>query len=306
MIKARKFKLKYNIKDYLFILSLIIIPLIHFIVFWLYVNFDSILMAFKGLGDDGQEYWTLNNFSALIKDFFLPDSIIWEATVNTLLIFLTGVLIATPICLVAAFFMLKRMPLGNFYKILFFLPSMINMVAFVYVFTYFIGVDGPLAKIWVKLGFELETFPVFLGQGWAMPTILFYNIWSGLGFTTIVTSSNMNRIPTELYESAKIDGAGFVCEFFCITIPLIWPTISAMIIFNMAGMFSYLGPVMLMTEGSYNTSTIGYYIFQNVTSGDPKLMYYPAALGLFFTVVAAPVILLTRKGLNSFWQDVTF
>ncbi len=306
MSNFKKIKLKYGWRDYLFILSLIIIPLLHFLLFWVYVNVDSILMAFKGLDDGGREFWTLNNFSTLVKDFFLPDSIIVEATVNTLLIFSTGVFIATPICLIAAFFMLKRMPLGNFYKILFFLPSMINMVAFVYIFTYFIGVDGPLARIWVNLGFKLDAFPVFLGQHLAMPTILLYNIWSGLGFTTIVVSSNMNRIPTELFESAKIDGAGFIREFFCIAIPLIWPTISSMIIFNMAGMFGYLGPIMLMTEGSYNTSTIGYYIFQNVTSGDPKLMYYPAALGMFFTVVAAPLILLTRKLLNSFWQDVTF
>lgn len=306
MLKRKIGKFRYNIRDYLFIISLIAIPFIHFAVFWLYVNFDSVLMAFKGLDDNGVEYWTLGNFVALIRDFSLPDSIIVEATVNTLLIFLTGVFIATPICLIAAFFMLKRMPLGNFYKILFFLPSMINMVAFVYVFTYFIGVDGPLAQIWKNLGLAAEKFPVFLGQGLAMPTILLYNIWSGLGFTTIVTSSNMNRIPLELFESAKIDGAGFVCEFFRIAIPLIWPTISSMVIFNMAGMFGYLGPIMLMTEGSYNTSTIGYYIFSNVTSGDPKLMYYPAALGMFFTIVAAPLILLTRKLLNSFWQDVTF
>lgn len=302
----KRIKFRYDIKDYLFIISLIIIPLIQFVVFWLYVNFDSILMAFKGMDDNGKEFWTLNNFVMLIRDFGLKDSIIIEATVNTLLIFLSGVFIATPICLIAAFFMLKRMFLGNFYKILFFLPSMISMVAFVYVFTYFIGVDGPLMQIWVDLGMPLEKFPVFLGQGWAFPTILIYNIWSGLGFTTIVTSSNMNRVPLELFESAKIDGVGFFREFTDIAIPLIWPTIASMIIFNMAGMFSYLGPVMLMTEGSFNTSTIGYYIFQNVTSGDPKQMYYPAALGLFFTVVAAPLILLVRKGLNSFWQDVTY
>lgn len=303
---TKRIKLRYPIKDYLFILSLIIIPLIQFLVFWLYVNLDSILMAFKGLDDDGNEYWTLNNFVMLFHDFSLPDSIIIEATVNTLLIFLSGVFVATPICLIAAFFMLKRMPLGNFYKILFFLPSMISMVAFVYVFTYFIGVDGPLMQIWVDMGLSLEDFPVFLGQGWAMPTILIYNIWSGLGFTTIVTSSNMNRIPLELFESAKIDGGGFIREFFNIALPLIWPSIASMAVFNMAGMFSYLGPIMLMTEGSYNTSTIGYYIFQNVTSGDPKQMYYPAAIGMFFTIVAAPLILLVRKGLNSFWQDVTF
>lgn len=304
LVKVKKGKI--NIKENLFVLSLIIIPLLHFLVFWLYVNFDSILMAFKGLDDGGVEYWTLNNFSMLIKDFSLPDSIIVESTINTLLIFATGAFIATPICLVAAFFMLKQMPLGGFYKIIFFLPSMISVVAFVYVFSYFIGVDGPLNTLWQVLGLAPDKFPVFLGQGLAFSTIILYNIWSGLGFTTIVTSSNMARIPSELFESAKIDGVGFVKEFFTIVLPLIWTTVASMIVFNLAGMFSYLGPIMLLTEGSYNTSTIGYYIFQNVSSGDPKLMYYPAALGMFFTIVSAPVILLVRKLLNSFWQDITF
>lgn len=307
-IKRLKGKLKKNWRDWLFVALLLALPIASFAVFWLYVNFEGIVMAFQQMDPvTNTEYFTLDNFKEVFLDMGKDGGLVGESLLNTFLIYGAGVFIATPITIVIAFFMMKGMPMTNFYKVLFFLPSMISQVAFVYVFMYFIGVSGPIKEIYINMGGSADNFPVFLGEGWAMPTILFFGIWSSFGYSTIVYASTMNRIPPELFESAKLDGAGFGAEFFKICLPLIWPTISTFIVVNLAGSCSGPGVVLLMTGGSFHTNTVGYWMYDVVSnSGDGSNMYYPAAFGLVISLFLVPLVWIVRKIVNSFWQDAQY
>ena len=178
-IKRLKGKLKKNWRDRLFVALLLALPIASFAVFWLYVNFEGIVMAFQQMDPvTNTEYFTLDNFKEVFLDMGKDGGLVGESLLNTFLIYGAGVFIATPITIVIAFFMMKGMPMTNFYKVLFFLPSMISQVAFVYVFMYFIGGSGPIKEIYINMGGSADNFPVFLGEGWAMPTILFFGIWS--------------------------------------------------------------------------------------------------------------------------------
>lgn len=304
-----KMKCKKNWRDWIFVLCLTALPVIWFAIFWAYVNFDSILMSFKQFDTVTQtEYFTLSNFKEVFLDIAGKSSgMFGETVLNTFLIYATGVFIGMPLCLMIAFFMMKGMPLTNFYKVLFFLPSMISQVAFVYVFTYFIGSSGPLKEIFIHFGGLEDKYPVFLGPGLAMPTILFFGVWSSFGYSTIVYASTMNRIPPELFESAKLDGAGFAAEFFKICLPLVWPTLSTFIVVNLAGSCSGPGVILLMTQGSFHTNTVGYWMYNIVAnSGDGSRLYYPAAFGLVISFLLVPLVILVRKVVNSFWQDAEY
>ena len=102
--------------------------------------------------------------------------------------------------------------------------------------------------------------------------------------------------PTDLLElSAKIDGVTWFRELFQIITPLVWSTISMTLIVAMTGLFTTGGPIMLFgtTEESW---TISYYIFSQVH--DSGIFYYPASMGIFFTLISMPIVLGFRYIMN--------
>ena len=107
----------------------------------------------------------------------------------------------------------------------------------------------------------------------------------------------MSRIPAEVIESAKLDGCGMWRELVSMVLPLMFPTIATVVVFTCTGIFSSSGPVLLMTGGEFETTTIAFWIFNNVRGdsfGGVSQYNLVSAAGLFFTVIGVPLILLVR------------
>lgn len=102
------------------------------------------------------------------------------------------------------------------------------------------------------------------------------------------------RIPTEILESARIDGISMGKEVVFMIIPLVWPTLSTILILNMTGLFTASGPILLFTKGSYGTMTIAYWIFDAVAYKGVSAYNQVAAGGLIFTVIGAPIVLFVK------------
>ena len=97
---------------------------------------------------------------------------------------------------------------------------------------------------------------------------------------------------SNIIDAGKIDGVNWMQEMIKIVIPIIWPTIIATLIGNIAGIFNASGPILLLTNGQYKTYTINFWIYQQVYTG--QNYYYPAAIGLFFALIAIPLTLFSR------------
>lgn len=121
--------------------------------------------------------------------------------------------------------------------------------------------------------------------------------------TVLLFSGAMGRIPKELAESAQLDGANLRTELFRIVIPLCWPTISMIILLNIAGFFAVSGPVLLLTQGEAGTYTMAYYFFAQTKN---NALYQPAAIGIMFTVILFPIVVLARWALGKVYADVEF
>lgn len=137
----------------------------------------------------------------------------------------------------------------------------------------------------------------------AMKTILFYVFWTGFGGNIVLLTGAIHRISPDILEYAKIDGVGMTKELFQIIIPLIWPTLSTMIVLAVAGLFTNSGPILLFTEGQYKTMTLGYFIFDQVQGGQ---YYYPSAIGLIFTAIGFPLVLIVKYLLGKITEDVEY
>lgn len=102
----------------------------------------------------------------------------------------------------------------------------------------------------------------------------------------------MSQIDASIIDAGKIDGVNMWQEMIRIVIPIIWPTIIATLIGSISGIFNASGPILLLTNGQYKTYTINFWIFQQVYTG--QNFYYPAAIGLFFALIALPLTMFSR------------
>lgn len=264
-------------------------------------------MAFKSPLRDGL---TLINFRRFFMDY-KNNEVVRNSITNTLIYFVVTNFVALPIVLVSSYFLFKKVFGYKVYRVVFYLPSIISSAVIAMLFKYLVAGDGPIVSLLVKLGadFPQQVFNNgLLGyEKTAYSTIMFYCVWLGFGTNLILFTGALSRIPKEIFESAKIDGAGLFREFLQIACPLIWPTISTILILNIAGTFTFFGPIMLLTYGNYDTMTVGWYIYSHILDANSSYSYnYPAAVGLLFTAVILPIVLLVKYLLEKISPEVEY
>ncbi|WP_240762949.1 carbohydrate ABC transporter permease [Paenibacillus thalictri] len=100
---------------------------------------------------------------------------------------------------------------------------------------------------------------------WALPSISMMTIWMNMGFMYIVLLSGLQGVPDELYESAKIDGAGPARTFVQIVLPLLSPTIFFVLIVSVISAFQAFGQIHILTKGGPMnlTNVVVYSIYQD-------------------------------------------
>lgn len=297
MIKKRKRK---TWGETLFIIGMLFIPVVHLLIFWLYKNIDSILLAFQMPAAGGGTKWGFENFGTLFKEFTLPDSNILGALKNTFIFFFADLLITFPLAILVAYFIYKRVPCYKSFRVIFYLPCIIAPTVTSTLFEYIIAGNGPVAQILATGGIEMPA--LFKNSDYALKTILFYTIFFGLGGNLVLFSGALNQVDKSVLESANIDGANRFQELIYMIIPLMWPTLSTVLTFMFVGLFGASGPILLFTQGGYGTQTLSYWIFHQVYYG--STYYYPAAVGLFFTLIGAPIALVMRWLLSKGVDDV--
>ena len=119
--KARR---KRKLRRSLFIASFIAIPLIQFLFFMLYPNIDTLILSFKQFDNyEGKYKWVdFANYADLFAMFRTKGSPLGKAVRNSLLFFVVNDFVILPISFFSAYFMYKKMPLANAFRILFFIP----------------------------------------------------------------------------------------------------------------------------------------------------------------------------------------
>ncbi len=279
----------------LFIFSLVIIPLVQFLIFYIYVNFNSFVMAFQTV-EDGKTIFSLKNFKMLFDELKSTQSTAIISIKNTGIFFVQGFI--TGICtgFVISYFLYKKIFLSQAFRIILFLPSLLSTVVVVQLFSMIVRYEGPVATIIQKIA-GLDESPLLLGETkYALKTLLGYNIWLGLAGNMVLYMGALNRIPKDVLEYAKLDGVGWVREMLQIVLPLLWPTVVTLITVQFTGIFGASGPIFLFTQGKYQTSTISYWLWTKVYDlplNSPALNY-GSAIGMFFTLVALPIVFGVR------------
>lgn len=288
-------------KERFFIIVMLIVPIANFLMFWVYTSYDTILMAFQKWDvAQGKDVFSMQNFEMLFTEMKQADSTLLISFKNTLIFFITNVGIVLPISFLLCYFLYKRIAGYKAFRVIFYLPSLVATSIYVVIFKQILAPGGFIGVVSERL--TGEVIPFLTDSDYALKTILFYTIFTSFGGNLIYFSGAMSNIDTEIVEAAKIDGAGMVTEMVHIVIPLIWPTLSTILLFTFVGLFGSSGPILLFTKGEFKTSTFSYWMYELIYFNSNY--YYSSAIGISITLVAAPIAILLRKFLvKSYVED---
>ena len=186
----------------------------------------------------------------------LQTPLFWKALANTLYFVGVGVPLSLLLALAAALLLDSQLARWKgFFRTALFAPVVTTVVAVAVVFRYLFHTRYGLVNyglVW--LGFE----PIdWLGDAdWSMPTIILFAAWKNFGYSMIILLAGLQAIPTELYEAARIDGAGAWQRLRHITLPLLAPTLLVVSIITVAGYFQLFAEPYVMTRGGPLQSTL--------------------------------------------------
>lgn len=124
--------------------------------------------------------------------------------------------------------------------------------------------------------------------------------WQSIGYTAVLFLVAMQRVPSEIYDAAKVDGASGIRVFFSITVPLLREMTTLVTILTLSGAFLVFNEVMVMTSGgpSNSSQVLGTWLYQNAFMQDD--MGYAAAIAtvifvITFSISAAQIIRSQRR-----------
>ena len=230
--------------------------LIYMIVFVGYPIVNNIILGFQDVNprtllSPDKPFVALNNYIQIFKDAVFRTSL-W----NTFVFTMGSLVFQFLIGLLLALFFTQDFKFAKPIRGLLMMPWMIPITVTALIFKFIFGTDvGILNYILKSLGLIGQNIDWLTSPGTAMIALIAANVWIGIPFNMILISTGLTTIPSELYESASMDGAGKLQSFFKITLPLLRPTIESVLILGFIYTFKVFDLVYVMTGGGPVNST---------------------------------------------------
>ncbi len=294
--KAKKFSSKAKIDKAVFMTILLAFPLLQFFVFYILVNFNSILLAFKSYSGDDQYIWVgFDNFAKVINSFRVDPGMVIMLK-NSAIMALFGIAMIFLNCVVT--YMIFKKTIGSgFFKVVLFLPSVISPIVLVVIYRSII--QNVLPAI-----FGVPSIGEWLNAPTAFYTILLLGGLFGFGPAVLVFLGTMSTISESLLEYGKIDGMNSLREFWHIILPQIYPTIISYTVITIATFFTNFGLIFAffdVSKAEVAIQTLGYHLYVQVYASVNYYIYPEiAATGLLYTALTIPVVFLVKNCMEKF------
>ena len=201
----------------------------------------------------------LDNYHTL-----LVTPMFWKALGNTAVFVVLGVPLSLAASLAAA--LLLDAPLARlrgWFRTAFFAPVVTTLVAVALIWRYLLHTRYGLVNYLLT---HLGLAPIdWLGDPhWSMPAIVLLAVWKNFGYNMIILLAALQSIPDDLYEAARLDGAGAWARLRHITLPLLQPTLALVTLLTVSGYFQLFAEPYVMTQGGPLQSTVSvlYFMFE--------------------------------------------
>jgi len=287
-----------NLNQRLFVLVFLVPSMGLYFLFSLYPMVRGVVISFFNYSplNPNPPFVGLANYSnALTDDLFI------QSFLNTLKFVILGVagnLIVATLVAVGIASVYQRWTQEAF-KTVYFLPTVAQTTAMIIIFKYMLDPQSGVHNWFLALSGQVKTIYWLADPTLATLSVLMLLVWQDFGISMIIILAGIQGIPRYIYESARIDGAGPMQQFFSITLPLIVRSLAFVTITTMISYFQLFAQVQLLTDGGPQmaTQTVGLTVYENAFR--TYRMGYASALSILLMLVIMVVSLIQLKAFKT-------
>ena len=248
--EPRKIGYAYVLPALVMYVLFVLAPFIHTI----YLSFFS----WDGIGP--QRFVGLDNYKEIWKS-----SVFRSSFVHSLVLIVFYSLIPLALALLLASIMNRSRIRGlTFYRTALFLPYVVAPTAVAVIWRWLLAPDGPINTALTAIGLGALTRPWLGDFTFALPSVGVVGTWVMSGLVLVLLLAGVQKIPTSLYEAARIDGAGVWWEFWAVTLPGLRYEIAVVLVLTVTAALRNFDIIYVMTSGGPGTSTVvpSYLVYQ--------------------------------------------
>lgn len=212
-----------------------------FFIFMVLPTVNVFRMSFfeRGAYSPTETFVGLSNFKVLFQDAKFI-----SAMQNTVLLIVTVTLVTFFFAIVFAAILTREKIKGqNFFRVIFYIPNILSVVVIAGIFSAIYKPENGMLNSILSAISGRDIMILWKDQQMVIISIIIAMVWQAIGYYMVMYMASMSAVPMDLYESASLDGAGRLAQFFQITLPLIWTNIRTTLTFfiistiNMAFLF---------------------------------------------------------------------
>ena len=278
-------------------LYLIMLPVLAFYLYFHYKPMYGVLIAFQNFsfkkGIIGSEWIGFENFRRFFEDPYFMRNI-----VNTVKISLASILFGFPAPILLALLIneLSRKWFVKSVQTITYMPHFISIVVVCSMIKNFVAADGVISGMAQALTGKPVGESMLNKAGLFLPIYVLSDIWQNIGWDSIIYIAALAGVDMELYDAAKVDGAGRLRQTVSITIPSIMPTIITLFILRLGSVLTVGYEKIILLTNAYNASAsevLSYYIYKRgIQGGEYGLA---TAAGLFNSVINCIFVITANK-----------
>ncbi|MCX4966894.1 sugar ABC transporter permease [Streptomyces sp. NBC_00654] len=240
---------------------LLIMPaVLGFVIFKAYPIVASLWISLTTGNGAGRHFTGLDNYQRL-----LHDPLFWTALENTALILVVQVPLMLGLALLVALGLNStKVWLRPLWRLGVFIPSLTGLVAAGVMFSVILNRDAGLLN-WVLSLFGIDRVNWLGSPFWARVGVVLVITWHYTGYNAVIYLAGLQGIPQELYEAAKVDGAGPIRRFVSITLPQLRPILLLTVVLSTIGTLQLFDEPYVLTGGGPDNSTltVTMYLYNN-------------------------------------------
>lgn len=260
----------------------------------------SLIPAFAALGLSFTEYnvfqqtveWVgMDNFTRAFKD-----EQFWNALGNTFYywILVTPALVVLPVFLAI---LVNQHLIGiKLFRLTYYFPALVSVVITAILWNWLFASDGIFNYVLSIVG--ISPVDWLTSRKYVMVSLAMVTIWQGLGYYMLFYLAGLQSVPTDLYEAAELDGAGFWQKHFHITFPMLKPIIFFTAVISTMSAFKEFTLMLTMTEGGPigASTTVVYLVFERAFK--QLDMGYASAISFILFIIILILTLLNKRTLD--------
>jgi len=228
------------------------------------------------------------------EKIFTRDPLFWKSVGNTVYYAFISIPLGMLLSLWIAYYLNKKLKGISFFRVLYYLPSVVPVVASSLLFVRLLAPNtGLINKGLALVGIDGPNW--LLDPDWVKPALIVMSLW-GVGGSVVLLLAGMKGIPHELLEAASIDGASPRKAFLFVTLPMITPIIFFNLVTGLIGALQTFAQVYIVTSGGPDNASqmIVPYLFENAFKFY-KMGYASAIAWILFLMILLLTLLVFRS-----------